>query len=259
MEFTNITYESVGTIAILSLNRPESLNALNEGMREELKEALTKAESDKNSQVVVLTGKGRAFCAGADLSRFKSDYEQFERTGEASGFYDIALPRIFSSFPKPLVAAVNGPAIGVGMTMVLACDIRLASASASFSCPFTRIGLTPEFGSTYHLPRLVGYARAAEWLLTGKTILPNEALSAGLVNQVAPPEALLDEAMKIAKRISSMPEEATLETRRLLREGLYLNLDETLQKETKAFQDCQKTRSHYIAVCELLKQVKAGH
>jgi enoyl-CoA hydratase/carnithine racemase len=256
MPFQNIIWETKDQVATLFLNRPEILNALDESMREDLKKALSIAASDEKTRVVILIGKGRAFCAGADLSRFKKDYEHFERTGEPSQFYDITLPRIFASFPKPLIAAINGPAVGVGMTMVLACDIRLASESATFSCPFSRIGLTPEFGSSYHLPRLVGYARAAEWIMTGITVNAQEALSTGLINYLVAPEALLEEARKMAHGIAFMPQEAIDAAKRLLRQGLDSSLNETLERETKIFQDCQKTRSHYLAVCDSLKRMK---
>ncbi len=257
MGFEFIVYEISEKVATLYLNRPNSLNTLNEGMKEEIKEAFCIAAEGKNIRALVLTGKGRFFCAGADLYRFKKDYEHFERTGESSRFYDITLPRIFAFFPKPLIAAVNGPAVGVGMTMMLACDIRLASESASFSCPFTRIGLTPEFGSSYHLPRLVGYARAAEWILTGRTIKAQEALSTGLINRLVAPEALLDEARNIAQIIATMPEKAVGAAKRLLCQALDSSLDEALERETKVFQDCQKDRTHYLAVCKLLEQMKA--
>ena len=256
MEFNTITYEKKDRLAILSLNRPDSLNALNEDMKEDLKKALSMAASDEEIRVVVLTGVGRFFCSGADLTRFKKDYERFEDKGEQSDFYDIALSRSFVFFPKPLIAAVNGPAVGVGMTMVLSCDIRLASELASFSCPFTRIGLTPEFGSSYHLPRLVGYARAAEWVLTGRSVNAQEAFSTGLINHVVAPEVLMVEALKMAQEIASLPREAVDTAKRLLRDGLDSSLDEAVERETKVFHAGQKTPSHYMAVCEVLKQMR---
>ena len=256
MPFQTIIVETKNQVATLFLNRPEVLNALDESMREDLKKALSIVASDKKIHVVILTGKGRAFCAGANLRRFKEDYEHFARTGEPSQFYDVTLPRIFVSFPKPLIAAINGPAVGIGMTMVLACDIRLASESATFSCPFSRIGLTPEFGSSYYLPRLVGYARAAEWVMTGKTVDAQEALSTGLINYLVNPEVLLEEARKMAHSIASMPQESIDAAKRLLCEGLDSSLDEVLERETNVFQDCQKTQSHYLAVCDFLKRMK---
>jgi len=257
MGFKTIIYETANRVATLSFNRPDSLNAFDEGMKKDLIKALSRIASDEKIRVVVFTGRGRAFCAGADLNRFKDDYEYFERTGEPPGFYDISLPRIFTSFPKLLIAAVNGPAVGVGMTMALACDIRLASERASFSCPFTRVGLTPEFGSSYYLPRLVGYARAVEWILTGRTVKAQEALSTGLINHLVAPEVLLDEALKMAKGIAAMPEEAIDAARGLVRQALNSSLDETLEREIEVLKRLMISRSHYVAVCRLLDQMKA--
>jgi 2-(1,2-epoxy-1,2-dihydrophenyl)acetyl-CoA isomerase len=256
MQFKAIIYETADRVATLSLNRPDSLNAFDEGMKKDLLKALSMASSDEKIRVAVFTGRGRAFCAGADLNRFKDDYEYFERTGEPPGFYDISLSRIFTSFPKLLIAAVNGPAVGVGMTMALACDIRLASERASFSCPFTRVGLTPEFGSSYYLPRLVGYARAVEWVLTGRTVKAQEAHSTGLINNIVAPEALLDEALKMAKDIAAMPEQAIDAARDLLRQALSSSLDETLEREMNVLHGLMISRGHYVAVCRLLDQMK---
>ncbi|HKI47880.1 MAG TPA: enoyl-CoA hydratase/isomerase family protein [Desulfobacteria bacterium] len=187
MESETIRYDTQESIVVITLNRPDALNAMNVEMRDSLKGALSKAENDEMASVLIITGAGRAFCAGADLKRFARDYEHYKQTGEPSRFYDLSLPKRMAFFPKPIIAAINGPAVGVGMTMALACDIRLASESASFGCPFTRIGLTPEFGSTYFLPRLVGYAKAAEWILTSRMIKSREALSTGLIAKHSDP------------------------------------------------------------------------
>ena len=257
MESETIRYNAREGVAVITLNRPGALNALNEEMRDSLKKALLKAADDEAVRVVILTGEGRAFCAGADLKRFKDDYEHFKRTGEPSRFYDISLPRILVSFKKPILAAINGPAVGVGMTMALACDIRLASESASFSCPFTRIGLTPEFGSSYFLSRLVGYSKATEWVLTSRKIKASEALSTGLISEVIPPDVhVLDETRKMALTIAAMPEKAILSAKKLLRQAMDMDLNETLEEEAKVFQNCQKEHSHYKAVTRVMEQIR---
>lgn len=257
MELETVIYETREGVALLTLNRPEVMNALNVQMQKDLTQALSIAAEDGKIRVVILTGNGAAFCAGADLSIFKDDYEHFERTGEPSPFYDISLPIMFSSFPKALIAAVNGPAVGVGMTIALACDIRLCSEKTLFSVPFARIGLTPEFGSSYYLPRLVGYAKAAEWVFTGKSISAQEGLANGLVNQVVPSESnLLDEAQKMARLVASMPEEAIDSSKTLLRQGENSNLSETLERESEVFKCLQETRVHYDSVCELLNAMR---
>ena len=143
------------------------------------------------------------------------------------------------------------------MTMALSCDIRLASESASFSCPFTRIGLTPEFGSAYFLPRLVGYPKATEWVLTSRMITVQEALATGLISGIAPPDVdVLDEARKMACTIAAMPETAILQSKKILRRSMDLNLNETLEEEARIFQDCQKEHAHYVAVTEMMEQIR---
>lgn len=257
MESETIRYDTLENIVIITLNRPDALNAMNVEMRDGLKGALSRAADDETVRVVILTGAGRAFCAGADLKRFAHDYEHFKETGEPSRFYDLSLPKIMAFFKKPIIAAINGPAVGVGMTMALACDIRLASESASFGCPFTRIGLTPEFGSTYFLPRLVGYAKSAEWILTSRMIKAQEALSTGLISQLFDPGVdVVDEALKMARAMAAMPEVAILSAKKLLHRAMDLNLRETLEEEKKVFQNCQKEHEHFLAVTKVMEQIR---
>jgi len=240
MESKPIHYDVQDRVAVITLHRPEALNALNEEMRDALSGALSEAAKNDTVRVVILTGAGRAFCAGADLKRFIQDFEHFKKTGEPSRFYDVSLPRLMAFFPKPILAAINGPAVGVGMTMALACDIRLASESATFGCPFTRIGLTPEFGSAYFLPRLVGYSKAAEWVFTSRMIKAPEALSTGLISEMTAPDVnVLDKTRKIALSIAGMPEGAVLSAKKLLRRAMEMNLNDTLEEEARIFQDCQ--------------------
>ena len=256
MESETVRYNTREAVAVITLNRPDALNAMTVEMRDCLKGALSKAENDETVRVVILTGSGRAFCAGADLKRFAHDYEHYKQTGEPSRFYDLSLPKRMAFFQKPIIAAINGPAVGVGMTMALACDIRLASESASFGCPFTRIGLTPEFGSAYFLPRLVGYSKAAEWVLTSRMIKTPEALSTGLISEVfAPGVDVVDEALKMAHTIAAMPEFAVLSAKDLLRRGMDLNLNETLEQEKEVFQNCQKEHAHFVAINRVMKQI----
>ena len=257
MESETILYNVHEEVALITLNRPNALNALNLEMRNLLKETLSKAADDAAVRVVILTGAGRAFCAGADLKRFLKDFEHFKRTGESSRFYDLSLPERMVHFPKPILAAINGAAVGVGMTMALACDIRLASESASFGCPFTRIGLTPEFGSSYFLPRLVGYSKAAEWILTSRMIQATEALSTGLISEMFGPEVdVVDEALKMAHAIAAMPEEAVLHAKKILRRAMDSDIHRTLEEEKRVFRECQKERSHYTAVKRVMEQIQ---
>jgi 2-(1,2-epoxy-1,2-dihydrophenyl)acetyl-CoA isomerase len=256
MDYRTIVFEKKERIGILYLNRPEVLNALSPRMREELEHCLDHATRDDDIRVLILTGKGRAFCAGADLNMFKDSYEAFRAGDEPQGFGDINLPKAFIEFPKPLIAAINGPAVGFGVTVTLTCDIRLASEKAKFSCAFVRVGVTPEFGSSYFLPRLLGYGKAAELAFTARTIDANEAAHIGLVNRVVGQEALLPECEEMAKTISEMPVGAIRMTKRLLRHGQQSTLEQAVPYEGLVFQHQTRTREHYEAVCGILEQLK---
>src|SRR4030043_1489549 len=224
-------------IAFITLNRPEVLNALSETMKVELIHALKETEEDDEIRVIILTGQGRAFCAGADLNRFvefqKSDKDHKKKTR----FGSLDLPRALIQCPKPIIAAINGPPYGFGFTVTLTCDIRLASERAKFSCAFVRIGVTPEFCSTYFLPRLVGYSKAAELIFTARSFDAYEALEIGVVNHVFPQPRLMHEAKKIAKQIASMPPTAVQKSKEILRHGMQSTLDQVIQHEAVVFLD----------------------
>src|SRR5512137_397390 len=170
MEYKDIRLITEEGIALIYLNRPEVLNALSERMKDELIHALKETEEDDHVRVMILTGRGRGFCAGADLDRF------IEAQKKKSRFGSLDLPRAFVQYPKPMIAAINGPSYGFGFTVTLTCDIRLASDRAKFSCAFVRIGVTPEFCSTYFLTRLIGYGKAAELIFTARPFDVHEAL-----------------------------------------------------------------------------------
>jgi enoyl-CoA hydratase/carnithine racemase len=171
-----VRYESDGGLAIVTLNRPEKLNAYDLEMQVLLIEALARADEDDGVRVIIVTGAGRAFCAGADLSGGGDSFRTEDDNWRDGGGH-IAL-RIFAS-KKPVIAAINGPAAGVGLTMTLAMDFRLASEDARFGFVFTRRGLVPEACSSWFLPRLVGISQALDWVLTGRVFAAAEALSGG--------------------------------------------------------------------------------
>lgn len=205
-EEQTITTEVAEGVMTLTLDRPDRLNAFNVEMLREMVAAFDRADADDDVRVVVVTGSGRAFCAGADLSAGTDtfDYESQGATpGEAGVIRDgggILTLRIFRS-TKPVIAAINGPAVGVGATMCLSMDIRLASEGAKFGFVFAARGIVPEACSSWFLPRVVGISRAAEWCYTARLIDSAEALEAGLVRSVHPPDQLLDAAYEIAGRI----------------------------------------------------------
>ena len=200
MEYTVINWEEIGHVAVVTLNRPEALNAMNRAIRDELMDATFRVKNDDNLRVMVLTGTGRAFCAGADLKeRAKGDSDQ--SSGPAS---------VINSSPsfttldigKPIIAAVNGYALGGGLEMSLACDIRIASKNATFGLPEIVRGFFPGGGGPLKLPRLIPRAMAMEMLLTGDPIDADTALQWGLISRVVEPEELLSTAMQLANRIA---------------------------------------------------------
>lgn len=190
-------------VLTITLNRPDRLNAFNTEMLEELLAALDRVDADDEVRVVIFTGAGRAFCAGADLGAggrtFDSgETETVDSHRDGGGLLTL---RLFD-LKKPVIAAINGPAVGVGVTMSLAMDVRLASEAARFGFVFTRRGIVPEAASSWFLPRLVGMGQALEWMLSGRIFPAREALEGGLVSRVLPPDELLPAAQALAREIA---------------------------------------------------------
>ncbi|NWG01999.1 MAG: enoyl-CoA hydratase/isomerase family protein [Syntrophaceae bacterium] len=256
MEYKTIQLIREEGIAFIYLNRPEVLNALNEVMKDELIHALKETEEDNGIRALILSGRGRGFCAGADLNRFIELQQKDKDHKKKTKFGSIDFPRAFIQYPKPIIAAINGPAYGFGFTVTLTCDIRLASERAKFSCAFVRIGVTPEFCSTYFLPRLIGYGKAAELIFTARPFDAQEALEMGVVNQVFSHHRLIPEARKIARQIASMPPLAIQKAKELLRHGMQSTLKQVIQHEAIVFLDAMKTEEHRAALNKLLAQMK---
>lgn len=207
MDYTQIIYSVADGIATITLNRPDQLNAFTGTMMNEIIDALDHTDADDAVRAVVITGSGRGFCAGADLSsggstfsRGGSDVETKVRGVNRDGGGLVSL-RIYESH-KPVIGAINGPAVGVGVTMTLPMDVRLASTNARFGFVFARRGIVPEACSSWFLPRVVGISRAAEWVYTGRVFPAQEALEAGLVRSLHEPEDLLPAAYALAREIA---------------------------------------------------------
>jgi enoyl-CoA hydratase/carnithine racemase len=205
MELTEIRYEVEGGVLTVTLDRPERLNAFTPTMQRELIEAFDAADADDDVRAVIVTGEGRGFCAGADLERGGETFDWRKRPREGDeaprdGGGQVAL-RIFD-MKKPVIAAINGPAVGVGITMTLPMDVRLAAEGAKIGFVFTRRGIVPEACSSWFLPRLVGISQAMEWAATGRVFDADEALRAGLVRSVHPAGELLDAAHALAREIA---------------------------------------------------------
>ena len=216
-----IRYDLEDGVLTITLNRPERLNAFNGQMWAEMMDAFDRADADDDIRAIIVTGEGRGFCAGADLSSggdtFARSNEDLEAYRDGGGVLSL---RIYA-LRKPIIAAINGPAVGVGITMTLPMDVRLASTEARMGFVFVRRGMVPEACSSYFLPRLVGMGRASEWTLTGRVFPASEALEAGLVNRVLPPEDLLPAARELASEIAAntSPVSVTL-TRHMLWKAL---------------------------------------
>src|SRR5487761_1199500 len=216
MAFETITYEVAEQILTITLNRPDKLNAFNAAMQRELIEAFDAADKDDNVRAIIVTGAGRAFCAGADLSSGADTFDRDARRGpvrrSADGRVDYSDPnirdgggqvtlRIFKCL-KPVIAAVNGPAVGVGVTMQLAMDVRIASENARFGFVFSRRGIVPEACSSWFLPRIVGISQALEWAFSGRVFSAQEALEGRLVSKLYPANELVAAARSLAREIA---------------------------------------------------------
>ncbi len=243
MEFEQILYERRSKVGLITLNRPEKLNAWSGEMARMVRESIEECNADDGIGAVVVTGAGRGFCSGADLRPDRPTGQAApRRRGE-----DEALP-FFLQRSKPLIAAINGPAIGVGLTLTLCCDVRIASEQARLSARFVRIGLTPELGSTYFLPQIVGLGFAAELILTGRIIDAAEAGRIGLVNKVVPHDRLLEEARSLAEEIAFNPTQHVRWSKRLLYSNATNdNLRSVLQSEDEIFGQAARSEARVEA------------
>ena len=243
----DILVEKKDRVLVLTLNRPQVLNAFRMIMAIELKEALQQADEDDGVGCVVLTGAGRGFCSGADLRGFFDNLRQ-ATDGSAASRPVEGLPRFMVDLKKPVIAAINGPAVGVGCTITLPCDIRIASDRARLGFIFSRLALVPEFGSTYLLPRIVGLGKALELCLTGRIIDASEALEVGLVSKVVPHDDLMNEAMAVATALANGPTAALSLVKKVIHQGLVADVDQAQSNEEEAFAWCLRSPDHFEGV-----------
>ncbi len=198
MELKYVLYEKRDGVAVVTLNRPERLNALNRELLLELRRALEEAEKDPEIRSVVITGSGRSFCAGADVAEFAKSAAEIREFIELGG----SVLEFIENMSKPVVAAVNGHALGGGFELVLACDLVVASSSAVLGSPEVNLGIIPGWGATQKLALTVGPAKAKEIVMLGEALPAEEALRLGLVNRVVAPERLIGEALELARKLS---------------------------------------------------------
>jgi len=236
-EHINVTDD--GGITTITLNRPEKLNALAGHMRRDLAEALEAAGSDRNVRVVVITGAGRSFCAGGDVRAMAELIEQKD-TEEFSRLLGSAR-RVISAIrhmTKPVVAAINGAASGAGFNLALACDLRIAASDATFSQSFAKVGLHPDWGGTYFLPRLVTPNKACELFFLGDTLTAEDALRLGIVNFVVEPSELEAETRKLAERLRAAPAISVAAAKQAVYLSQGAEIEEMLRYETEAQLRC---------------------
>ncbi|WP_075185773.1 enoyl-CoA hydratase [Teredinibacter haidensis] len=216
----------------ITFNRPEKKNALNQHMYQALADAFQRAANDPSIRVVLIKGAGADFCSGNDLADFSSVMAEPEKLAQQ----DSPIPAFMAAlaeFPKPVVAAVHGVAVGIGVTLLLHCDLVYASEYTAFSLPFVSLGLRPEYASSYLLPRLAGHARAAEWLLLGEPFGADDARMAGMINKiVANP---VEVAREVCEKLSKQPSVAVQQTKTLLKQADTLNVQVSMQNELKSF------------------------
>ncbi len=245
--YEHILYEVEDAIATITLNRPDKLNAYMPEMGDEVVAAFAKARGDDAVRVIVVTGAGRGFCAGVDLDALKASFaKQAESGGDAQklGEEDFLrkLPLDIVACEKPVIAAINGYAIGVGITMTLPCDLRIAAAGAKLGLTFAKLGILPGLGASHLLPQLVGMAKAQELVLTARTFSAEEALEIGLVNQVVAPQDLNKIVRETAARIAAHDPAVVARAKRILREGLASNMEAAMANEQRASAELRAQR-----------------
>ena len=251
MEF--VTYEQDGFVGIVTINRPKSLNALNSEVLKEIEAAFDAIDLEA-TRAVILTGAGeKSFVAGADIGEMstltKEEGEAFGKTGN-----DVF--RKIETFPIPVIAAVNGFALGGGCEISMSCDIRLCSDNAVFGQPEVGLGITPGFGGTQRLARLVGAGKAKEMIYTAFNIKADEAYRIGLVNAVYPQAELMDAAMKLATKISRNAPIAVRNCKKAINDGIQVNIDDALVIEEKLFGDCFETHDQREGMACFLSREK---
>ena len=260
---TSTTFETIDTtlldgVLTITLLRTDVLNAFNDALTSELASALKEASKSKDVRVVVITGSGRAFSSGQDLADLKEKYVlgHIPHLGDDLKHRYEPIIKCVHTMEKPVIASVNGVAAGAGCSLALACDMRIASQDAAFIEVFVNVGLIPDSGSTWTLPRIVGFGRAMELCCTGRKVGADEALAIGLVNQVVPSDELEAATTKLANRLASLPAKAIGLTKRLLNQSFENDLKEQLTQEAFAQETAGKTHDHFEGVVAFIEKRK---
>ncbi len=255
--YETILFEKNAGVANVALNRPRKLNAFDGEMHEELYDALEAAASDDEVRCVVLRGEGRGFSAGADLAGIVEGADGAPDLGEyLRSTYSRLVSRMVA-IEKPIIAALHGPVYGAGVGVALACDLRIAAESAKFSVAFIKIGLMPDAGVSFFLPRVVGLGRAMEMSLLGDAVEADEALRIGLVNRVIPDEKLAEETAALARRLAAMPTAAIGKVKHSLYASFESDLETALEREAAGQTFCGYTQDHREGVAAFFEKREA--
>jgi 2-(1,2-epoxy-1,2-dihydrophenyl)acetyl-CoA isomerase len=256
--FKTIDVSRIDGVCTITMQRADVLNAFNNTLTTELAKALKVAAKTKEVRVVVITGSGRAFSSGQDLADLKEKYVpgHVPHLGEDLKKRYDPIVKTIHTMEKPVIAAVNGVAAGAGCSLALACDMRIASEHASFIEVFVNVGLVPDSGSTWTLPRLVGFGRAMELCCTGRPVKAEEALAIGLVNQVVKSDELEAATLKLASRLASLPAKAISLTKRLLNQSFENDFKEQLTQEAFAQETAGRTDDHFEGVVAFIEKRK---
>ncbi|GIK64460.1 MAG: 2-(1,2-epoxy-1,2-dihydrophenyl)acetyl-CoA isomerase [Chloroflexota bacterium] len=255
-EHTPILTEQQGGILTITLNRPEKLNAMTDPMLEGLLEALKQAERDSSVRVVILTGAGRGFCPGQDLGAAQErgnetgDYGYGKHLRETYNLVILRMRRL----SKPIIGAINGPAAGAGMSIALACDLRVAAESAIFVQAFVKIGLVPDSGATWLLPRLIGQTRAMELMFTGRKVSAQEALELGMIHQVVADDQLMPTVYELAETLANAATKAIGYIKRGLEFAATHTLEESLEYEADLQDMAGRTADHHEGLTAFLEK-----
>lgn len=253
MTYTTLLVNNQDAVTTITFNRPEVLNAFNEQMAEELLAAVKAAERDAAVRCLVLTGAGRAFSAGQDLAALRDRPESVSFRQHLLKTYNPIVAKL-RAIEKPVVGQINGAAAGAGFGIALACDLRYASKDARFRMAFGGIGLAPDSGTSFFLPRLIGYARAFELAATNAPLAAQAALELGLVNSLFPAEQLADEVRAIAVRLAQAPTKALGLTKRAMNRAFDFTLDEALDYEAHLQEVAGHTADHREGVAAFLEK-----
>ncbi len=243
MHYQDIRYVKEDGIVTITLNRPERRNAFSAEMSDSIRLAVEDAAGDGNVRVLILTGAGSAFCAGADVKAMSAGVGQPGGGGEG-GSDHVSLPLLLHQFDKPVIAAINGVAVGGGLDLALACDIRIASSQSRFAEVFIRRGLIPAMGGIFFLPRLVGIDRACQIIWTGDMISADEAERIGLVTTVVPHDELESATWELAEKLAKGPPLAIQKAKRAIYQGLGADLETSLKATSAAVGELRNTDDH---------------